>query len=164
MPEAAAGTAIRVLYIDDDLALVRLIQKALGRRAFDVRHATNALEALAYLAANDVDVVALDHYLPTGTGLDFLADLASRPKSPPVVYVTSSSEMNIAVAALKAGAADFVPKTVGEDFLVLLGSALEQAVEKARLEAQREAAAQELRVAKERAEALLAEVNHRVAT
>ena len=102
-----------------------------------------------------VDVVALDHYLPAGTGLDFLAQLALGKTRPPVVYVTGSSEMNVAVAALKAGAADFVPKTVGDDFLVLLGSALEQAVEKARLQAQKEAAEREVRAARDRAEVLL---------
>ena len=164
MPETPASERVRVLYIDDDVALVQLIQRALGRRGFDVRHAANSNEASAYIADNEVDVVALDHYLPTCTGLDFLADLAKHKKQPAVVYVTSSSEMNIAVAALKAGATEFVPKDqVGDDFLVLLASALEQAVEKARLRKQREEAERELRSAKERAETLLAEVNHRVA-
>jgi two-component sensor histidine kinase len=128
-----------------------------------VAHAADATDALARIAAGDVDVVALDHYLGNGTGLDLLAQLASLESPPVVVYVTSSSEMNIAVAALKAGATDFVPKTVGDDFLVLLGAALEQAVEKARLRAQKEAAEREVRSARDRAELLLAEVNHRIA-
>jgi two-component sensor histidine kinase len=154
---------IRVLYVDDDLALARLVQRALGRRGFEVAHAANAEEALAQIAAGEVDVIALDHYLAAGTGLDFLARLSKAENAPAVVYVTGSSEMNVAVAALKAGAADFVPKTVGDDFLILLSSALEQAVEKSRLRAQKAAAEREVRMARDRAEVLLAEVNHRVA-
>ena len=156
---------INVLYVDDDRGLVRLIQKALSRLevGFEVVPATSIEEALSLIAGGKVDVIALDHYLATGTGLDFLASLAEVPNSPPVVYVTGSAEMNVAVAALKAGAADFVAKTVGDDFIVLLGAALEQAVEKARLKAQNEAAQHEVRAARDRAEVLLAEVNHRVA-
>jgi FixJ family two-component response regulator len=158
-----ADPAICVLYVDDDLALVRLVQKVLGRRGFDVAHAANAEEALAHIATGSVHVVALDHYLLTGTGLDFLGRLAELGKSPPVVYVTGSSEMNVAVAALKAGATDFVPKTVGDDFLILLASALEQAVDRARLQTQKDQAEKDVRVARDRAEVLLTEVNHRVA-
>ena len=163
MPDPAVEPVIRVLYVDDDLALVRLVQKALGRRGFEVAHATSGDEALEHIAAGGVHVIALDHYLTTGTGLDFLARLAGLGNAPAVVYVTGSSEMNVAVAALKAGATDFVPKTVGDDFLILLGSALEQAVEKSRLRSQKEAAEREVRTARDRAEVLLTEVNHRVA-
>ena len=48
------------------------------------------------------------------TGLDFLRRLKQRHLHVPVVYVTGSSEATIAVEALKAGAADYVIKTVGE--------------------------------------------------
>lgn len=154
---------IRVLYVDDDVALVRLVQRTLGRRGFAIEHAAGLDEAAEAIAGGGIDVIALDHFLASGTGLDFLARLSGRGRMPPVVYVTGSSEMNVAVAALKAGAADFVPKTVGDDFLVLLGSAFEQAVEKARLQAEKEAAEAEVRIARDRAEVLLAEVNHRVA-
>lgn len=158
-----ADPKIRVLYIDDDLALVRLVQKVLNRSGFAVTHAADADEAMAHVATEPTDVVALDHYLGSGTGLDILARLIALDKAPPVVYVTGTSDMNVAVAALKAGASDFVPKTVGDDFLVLLRSAFEQAVEKARLKAQKVAADEEVRSARDRAELLLAEVNHRVA-
>ena len=160
MPDAAA--AIRVLYVDDDIALVRLVQKALGRRGFLIGHAANPDEALAHIGSGAFDVVALDHFLAKGTGLELLAQLAKLEHAPPVVYVTGSSDMNVAVAALKAGAADFVPKTVGDDFLILLGSALAQAVDRARLQAEKTAAEEEVRRARDRAEVLLAEVNHRV--
>ncbi len=161
-PDKQAAPLLRVLYVDDDNALARLIQKALGRQGFGVDLASSADAALDMIASQPFDVVALDHYLPSGTGLDFLGRLAGLTGTPPVVYVTGSSEPNVGVAALKAGASDFIPKTVGDDFLTLLGSALSQAIAKAQLVAAKEAAEAEVRLARDRAEMLLAEVNHRV--
>ncbi len=158
-----SSAPIRVLYVDDDLALVRLVQKTLARRNIAVEPIADPAEAVARVAAGGADIVALDHYLSDTTGLELLKAFVALENPPPVIYVTGSSEMSVAVAALKIGAVDFVPKTVGDDFLVLLGSSIEQAVEKARLMAEKEAAQREVARARDRAELLLAEVNHRVA-
>jgi len=157
------ASPVSVLYVDDDPGLTRLVQRALGRRGYKVDGAGNSEEGLARVAQGGIDVVALDHFLPTGTGLDFMAQLRTMPTAPPVVYVTGTDETSVAIAALKAGAADYVLKTVGEEFLELLGSAIDQAVEKARLERERDGALEEMRAARDRAEILLGEVNHRVA-
>jgi len=154
---------VRVLYIDDDPGLARLVQRALGRRGYDVEHAVDADAGLSRLDTGGIDVIALDHYLPTGTGLDVLATLSLREAPPPVVYVTGSAETRVAVDALKAGAADYVPKTVGDEFLELLGSAIDHAMEKARLQRAKAKAEREVREARDRAEIMLGEVNHRVA-
>ena len=156
-------SAVSLLYVDDDPAMVRLIQRALGRRGVSVSGASTIEEGLAQVAQGGFDVIALDHFLASGTGLDFLARLKTTEGAPSVVYVTGSADTAIAVAALKAGAADYVPKAVDDEFLELLASAVDQAMEKARLQRERDQAEREVRIQRDRAEAMLHEVNHRVA-
>src|ERR1700744_3571405 len=160
---AMASGSARVLHIDDDPALARLLQRALGRRGYAVDNVASAEIGVARLREGGFDVVVLDHFLPTGTGLDFLESIRELPGMPPVVYVTGAADTTVAVAALKAGAADYVAKTAGEEFIELLASGIRQALEKARLHREHERAEQEVRDARDRAELLLHEVNHRVA-
>jgi two-component sensor histidine kinase len=154
---------IRLLYIDDDHGLGRLVERTLSRHGFHVRHALSGDEGLNQLAAERFDVIALDHFMPGKEGLEVLAEIHKLPDPPPVIYVTGADEGRIAVAALKAGAADYVIKDVGGVFLDLLRTAAEQALAAARLRRDKEAAEREMREARERAEMLLREVNHRVA-
>jgi len=153
---------IRLLYIDDDRGLSRLVQKELGRHGYEVTLAADGDAGVAALDAADFDVCALDHYMPGRDGIDVLPDLLHRPAPPPVIYVTGAQEGRIAVAALRAGAADYVIKDVSEDFTALLRSALEDALLRRRLERENEQAQEEVRLARDRAEAMLREVNHRV--
>ena len=153
---------IRLLYIDDDRGLSRLVQKELGRHGYEVTLAADGDAGVAALDAGEFDICALDHYMPGRDGIDVLPDILHRPAPPPVVYVTGAQEGRIAVAALRAGAADYVIKDVSEDFTALLRSALEDALLRRRLERENEEAQEQVRIARDRAEAMLREVNHRV--
>lgn len=156
------GVAIRLLYIDDDQGLSRLVQKELGRHGYEVTCAPDADSGYEALKAGQFDVCALDHYMPGRDGLDVLPDILALPTPPPVVYVTGAQEGRIAVAALRAGAADYVIKDVSEDFTALLRSALDDALLRRRLQREKEEALEAVGQARDRAEALLREVNHRV--
>ena len=155
--------SIRILYLDDDAAIVRLVGKAVSRLGYTLSHAETPEEALRLLGAESFDVMVLDHYLQNVTGHEVLKRLRARDIAIPVVYVTGSNEAQIANEAIKAGASDYFLKTVSDDFMPLLISAIEHSVANAQLRIAKERAEEEIRLAKERAEALLAEVNHRVA-
>jgi two-component sensor histidine kinase len=154
---------IRLLYIDDDVGLGRLVERTFTRQGYEVLHAPSGDAGLAQLAQGPFDAVALDHFMPGKEGLEVLAAIQALPDPPPVIYVTGADEGRIAVAALKAGASDYVIKDVAGSFLELLRTSVEQALDAARLRREKIAAERETREARERAEMLLREVNHRVA-
>ena len=153
----------RLLYIDDDAGLRRLVQRALERQGYDVVLADGGAEGLQRLKAERFDAVALDHFMPGKEGLEVLEEIRALADHPPVIYASGSDEGRIAIAALKAGAVDYVIKDVGGVFIELLQNAIDNAVEQDRMRRQQIEAEREMRAARERAETLLREVNHRVA-
>lgn len=138
----------RILYVDDDPVLARLIQKALSRVDMEVIHAPDATEAYRLLAAEEFQAVVLDHYLPSGTGLEILGRMRAEGSKIAAIYVTGSSDATIAVAALKAGADDYVIKSATEDFLPLLQRSIRQSIAKLELEEAKARADAETRAAR----------------
>ncbi|WP_088347231.1 MULTISPECIES: histidine kinase dimerization/phosphoacceptor domain -containing protein [Rhodomicrobium] len=161
--------AICVLFIDDDEALSRLVRKDLERHGFIAEIAHDGTAGLTRIAAGGIDAVVLDHHLPDQEGLHVLVEIGKLPDPPPVIYLTGAQDSRTAVAALKAGAADYVIKDVQGEFLPLLRADIEAGVQSAQLRRAKEAAEQEITAARDRYKALAAEralllreVNHRV--
>jgi len=154
---------VRILYIDDDPGIGRLVARALASSDIAVAHVPDADAGIALLAGESFDAIALDHNLAGETGLDVLPRLRRVAGDTPVVYVTGSEDARVAVAALKAGAVDYVWKDVQGHFRELLGEAIRSALAQTRLKREAEEAQRAIREARDRAELLLHEVNHRVA-
>jgi PAS domain S-box-containing protein len=136
----------RILYIDDDPALGHLVQRNLARHGFAAEVTTSGTDGVGLVQRGEFDAVALDHYMPGQDGLATLAALKTLPSCPPVIYVTGSDDLRIAVAALKGGAADFVLKDVQGEFLTLLREALARALDAVGLRREVERTQQELRL------------------
>src|ERR1700719_2773576 len=114
-----------LLYIDDDAALARLVERGLTRLGFKVVHAASGTEGLDRLEQGGIDVIALDQYMPGLDGLETLKRILAIPDAPPVVFVTASQDSGIAVTVLKAGAADYLVKDLQGDFIPLLQVAVD---------------------------------------
>jgi len=104
--------SLRILVADDDArvrnGLVAVVQ-ALGHRTLE---AATGREAIAVSERERPDMVLLDLQMPDGTGLEVLPDLVRDADAPSVVMVTGVAEVSTAVAAMRAGAADFLEKPV----------------------------------------------------
>ena len=165
-----ANLGLRVLYIDDDPGIARLVQRHLQRGGFSVSVAHDGAEGERLAATERFDCIALDHYMPGRDGLEVLEALQALPDMPPVIFCTGAEEPRIAVNALKSGAADYVVKDVQGGFIDLLAASIAQEITRARLQREKEAAEREVRESRDRLErlaaqqaVLLREVNHRVA-
>jgi two-component sensor histidine kinase len=164
-----SDTTPTLLYIDDDEALARLVDRGLTRLGFKVVHAASGAHGLDRLALGGIDVIALDQYMPGLDGLETLERILAIPNAPPVVFVSAAQDSKIAVTALKAGAADYLVKDTLGDFIPLLHVAIDGAVRRARIQKARDDAEAEVHASRDRyaalaaeREVLLREVNHRV--
>lgn len=114
----------RILVIDDDLQIRRLLHGALSRAAYEVVEAKTGREALGLAASARPDAILLDLGLPDRDGLE-LVPLLLREAQVPLLVVSAREATDDKVAALDLGADDYVTKPFdGEELLARLRAAL----------------------------------------
>jgi DNA-binding NtrC family response regulator len=136
----------KLLVIDDskrDILLLERILRQAEDAAFTLTHVESAQAGLNELGEQTYDLVLLDYYLPDMDGIAFLQEKQSRGLQTPVIMLTAFGQERLPVAALQAGALDYFRKD--EVNSSLLGKAIRQAIEKARLQAEALADAARLR-------------------
>ena len=110
----------RILYMEDDPGLSRLLQKSLQRRGYVVDTAADGEEGLRALDASPYDLLLVDYNMPFLCGIDVIRELSTKGVLPPTIMVTGQGNEEIAVEALKLGAADYIVKDVEMKYLDLL--------------------------------------------
>jgi DNA-binding NtrC family response regulator len=114
----------RVLVVDDEPKLGRLVQEMLELDGHAVVRAAGGAEALALLKDVPFEVVVTDLRMPEVDGLAVLRAARARPAPPAVILITAYGTAETAVEAMKAGAADYVTKPFSMDELRLRVSRL----------------------------------------
>jgi response regulator RpfG family c-di-GMP phosphodiesterase len=121
----------RILIVDDEQAIRRLLSDGLGLEGFECSDTSGAREALELLATQPFDTVISDLRMPGTSGLELLE--AVREKHPQVAFLmaTGVDDVRVGIQAMKAGADDYLVKPFQLDEVF---AALDRAIQRKRLE------------------------------
>jgi two-component system, OmpR family, KDP operon response regulator KdpE len=118
------ATPLKVLVVDDEPPIRKLLRAGLGTQGYQTLDAPNAKAALE-LMSDKPDLVILDLGLPDMQGLDLLRQIRARREDLPIVVLSSRGDENAKVQALDLGADDYVTKPFGmEELLARIRAAL----------------------------------------
>jgi two-component system response regulator AtoC len=110
----------KVLIIDDDSLVCRSLEKVIKKFDYEVESCMEAEKAIDKVKRIEPDIVLLDIYLSSISGLDILTELQNKFPRIPVIMITGFADVNIAVEAMKRGAFDFLLKPINTEHLKLV--------------------------------------------
>ena len=103
---------INILSIEDndhDYSRIQTILIQIGN--IDIFRARDIDEVFRIISDHQLDIIFLDHFLPSCTGLDLLHQMKDKGIETPVVFITGSGDETVASKAIQAGAYEYIPKT-----------------------------------------------------
>jgi len=152
----------RILYIEDDPGLSRLVRARLEAEGYRVELCETGVDGLAVFDEALHDLVIIDYQLPDYNGLQVLEMLMTRGVTTPVIIATGAGSEEIAVRAMKLGAADYINKEASGKFFHLLPSLIDKTMRQHELQRQTQRAQTELRESEERLRSILASIDDAV--
>ncbi|EAQ78586.1 sigma-54-dependent transcriptional regulator [Blastopirellula marina] len=123
----------KILIVDDQQSMCELIQTDLKLRSYESSWFTSAEAAFHALKEDDFDAVLTDIRMPGASGIQLCEQIVANRPDVPVIVMTAFGSLETAVAAIRAGAFDFVTKPIEMDLLAI---SLERAVKHRRLQQQ----------------------------
>jgi len=109
----------RILLVDDERAMCEYVASALPSLGFSMEWRLTAEEARSLLAQSQFDIVVADINMPGQGGLELCQRLAGSHPDIPVIVITAYGSLDTAVAAIRAGAYDFITKPFDIEALAL---------------------------------------------
>ena len=151
----AKGTGgCRILVVDDHESNRDLLSRRLRREGHEVTTAASGEEALELVGNQPFELILLDLLMPGMSGYDVLGRLKSDPlhRDVPVVMISALDQIESVAQCIEAGAEDYLPKPFNP---VLLRARINACVEKKRLRDREQVIMRQLRIEKEKSDALL---------
>src|SRR2546428_13994844 len=130
-----------ILYVDDEAAIGLILQDTLERLGHSAIGAQNVPEALGALARGDIALIISDFRMPGLSGLEFLELLKDQGRDIPLIMLTGYATIEHAVAAIKAGAVNYITNPLHPE---QLEHSVTQALELTRLKRENEALRREV--------------------
>ena len=110
----------RLLLVDDDEMVLGSLRSLLELETeYEVHTAAGGEQALALAEEHQLDLVISDYRMPGATGLEFLSEIQEADLDVPLVMLTGYGSIEHSVAAIKAGAIDYITKPVRPEPLEL---------------------------------------------
>lgn len=152
----ATSRPVAVLAVDDDPVFGRIIRHHLERypdRTFDLTVKTSIQEALAILAERpSFDIILTDYNFPDGNGLEFCLQLDRQQNTIPIIFLTGTRDVDLAIDAMRLGVEDFIIKEdLGE---TQLPKAIITVLDRVRTRKHLRAVEKRMRMAETRAQAI----------
>lgn len=107
----------KVLIVDDEAEVRRLLQEFLSLRGYDVVLAGSGMEALEAVEAQKPDLVLLDVAMPEMDGVETLGRIVALDPALPVIMVTANTDISVTSKLLAMGAVDYIPKPFDLEYL-----------------------------------------------
>lgn len=145
-------SSLRILHVEDNEGLARLLQKRLSKEGFIVDWAKDGVDGLAMYEKAVYDVVIVDYNMPRKSGVEVMKTLLLTDNPPPIIFLTASGDEKLAVRAIQNGASDYVVKDIELGYLDLLPTVISNALYKKRLEEDKRSAEKNLRETNEKLE------------
>lgn len=108
-----------ILIVDDDASMGQVLVERLARRDYEAQYCSRAEEALQLLNEEAIDLVVTDLNMPGMSGIEFCERVVDHRPDLPVIVITAFGSLETAVAAIRAGAYDFLTKPLDIDALTI---------------------------------------------
>lgn len=107
----------KILIVDDEQEVAELLEELLTQLGYETTKAYTKTQAAALLKEFNPGIVLLDIRLPDGDGIDFLKEIKASQAETEVIMITGLADREIAMEALRQGAADYICKPIDLDYL-----------------------------------------------